>query len=80
MVSTNWEVWKNTYQSRLSNKEIWVEVLGMAFEVEETKEVGPTQRRDKEKVLYLPDDGTEHYSKPENINQAKPLPESTAPR
>ena len=52
----------------------------MSFEVEETKEVGPTQRRDKEKVLYLPDDGAEHYSKPENINQAKPLPESTAPR
>ena len=52
----------------------------MSFEVEETKEAGPTQRRDKGKVLYLPDDGAEHYSKPEYINQAKPQPESTAPR
>ena len=58
----------------LSNKEIWLEVLGMLFEIEETKEAGLAQQRNKEKLLYLPDDGIEYYPKPKYIRQAKPHP------
>ena len=61
----------------LSNKAIWLEVLGMSFEIEETKEAGPAQQRDKEKVLYLPDDGIEYYPKPKYIRKAKPHPNQT---
>ena len=55
------------FMPMLSNKDIWVEVLGMSFEVEETKEVGQAQRRDKGRMLYLSDDGAEYHSKPEYI-------------